>query len=98
AAVGVGHVAPEVRVADLAALEQLVGGRLGHVAGDSEADADVAGRALTRGRDRGVDADDLAGEVDQCATGVTRVDRRVGLERIADRALRATLLARLAAF
>ena len=57
---------------------------------DREAEADRAALALG-GRpartDGGVDADDVAVQVDQRATGVAGVDRRVGLDRGEDRAL-----------
>ena len=83
AGVRVGDLDAEVRVADLLALDELVGDGLRLVGRDREADADVAVGAL-RG-DRAVDADDLAVHVDQRATGVARVDRGVGLDRVADR-------------
>src|SRR6478736_1213380 len=82
AAVGDHRVAgadPEERVLGLAALDELVGDRLGLLDGDGEADADVAAlaaaRALAQRRDRAVDADELALGVDERATGVARVDR-----------------------
>ena len=56
--------------------------RLRVVDGDREADADAAGAATRSGRDRAVDADDLAGHVEQRAAGVALVDRRVGLDRV----------------
>ena len=46
---------------------------------DREADADVAAGGA---EDRGVDADQLAAQVDQRAAGVARVDRRVGLDEV----------------
>ena len=49
--------------------------------------ASAAGGALRRPADRGVDADDLAGHVDQRAAAVAGVDRRVGLDRRVDVAL-----------
>jgi hypothetical protein len=56
-----------------------VGDRARHVARDREADALVAARAR---EDRGVDADQLAAQVDERAAGVAGVDRRVGLDEV----------------
>jgi len=47
-----------------------------HVGRDREADADRAARAR---EDRGVDAGQPSGEVDQCAAGIARIDGGVGL-------------------
>ena len=49
------------------------------VAGDREPDALVA---AALGEDRGVDADQLGAAVNQCATGVAGVDRRIGLDEV----------------
>ena len=51
---------------------------------DREADADVA-VATAAGGDLGVDADHLAGRVDQRPAGVAGVDRGVGLDHVGDR-------------
>jgi hypothetical protein len=48
-----------------------------HVGGNGEADAL---RAAGAREDRGVDADQLAGHVDQRAAGIAGIDRRVGLD------------------
>ena len=78
----VGHgldVDAEPAAPRLAVLAQLVDDRLGQRRGDGEADADgAAGRRV----DRGVDADDLAGQVEHRAAGIAAVDRRVGLEEV----------------
>ena len=69
----------------LAVVDQLLDGAAGLVDRDREADADVAAlaaEAAADGGDGGVDADDLAVEVDQRAAGVARVDRGVGLDRV----------------
>src|SRR3954467_9564754 len=78
----------EVGVVDLAALHELLDDVVDGVRGDGEADADVA--RLTGGRGAGaldlrVDADDLAGAVEQRAAGVAGVDGRVGLDDVVDR-------------
>src|SRR2546430_5284942 len=70
----------------MSSLHELVGDLLRGVARDRESDADVA-RALASGRDRRVDADHPTRGVDQRATGVARVDRGVGLDRVLDRRL-----------
>ena len=44
-------------------------------------------RRAARAEDRRVDAHDLALEIEQRPSGITRVDRRVGLDRLADEAL-----------
>src|SRR3546814_15199444 len=54
----------------------------GQVRGDREAQADVAGHRAARVEAGGVDADQLAGEVDQRAAGVARIDRGVGLDEV----------------
>jgi hypothetical protein len=53
--------------------------RAGHVGRDREADALVPAGAR---QDRGVDADELAVEIDQRAAGVAGVDRGVGLDEV----------------
>ena len=55
-----------------------------HVDWDREADADVAAGARD---DRGVDADELAVQVDERAAGVAGIDRRVGLNEVLERLL-----------
>src|SRR5262249_2552597 len=70
-------------VLDAAALEQLLDDAVGGVAGDREADPDRAAAAAA-GLDLRVDADHLAVRVEQRAARVTRVDRRVGLDHVAD--------------
>src|SRR3546814_2077646 len=54
----------------------------GQVRGDREAQADVAGHRAARVEACGVEADQLAGEVDQRAAGVARIDRGVGLDEV----------------
>ncbi len=61
----------------MATLHQHVDYGLGFLGGDREADADIAAR---RRIDRGVDAHHIAGHVEHRATGVARIDRRVGLD------------------
>src|SRR5262249_4688226 len=58
---------------------QLADDGLGEVDGNRETNAD---RATAAAQDRGVDADDLAARVDERATAVARVDRRVGLDEV----------------
>ena len=57
---------------------QLVDHRLRRIDGDGEADV------LGLPGDRGVDADDVALEVEQRAAGVARVDRGVGLQEVGE--------------
>src|SRR3954453_21520748 len=79
---GVGQLHAEVGVGDLAPGDQLLGDALHDARRDREADAVVAaGVAL----DLRVDADDVAGRVEQRATRVAVVDRGVGLDRARDR-------------
>ena len=79
----------EVGVADLAGRAQLGDDALDRVGRDREADADVAGLAAGAARAGGldlrVDADHLAGGVEQRAAGVAGVDRGVGLDDVVDR-------------
>ena len=63
----------------LAEVQDLVDHRARHVGRHREADADVAAR---RPDDRGVDADQLAAQVDERAAGVAGVDRGVGLDEL----------------
>ena len=76
---------------------QLLDGAADLVDRDREADADVAALAAEApaadGRDRGVDPDDLAVEVDQRAAGVAGVDGGVGLDRVDVGAVARTALA-----
>src|SRR3954470_22188862 len=79
----------EEGVVDLAALQQLGDHVLDGVRRDGEADADVA-RLAAGGRGAGrldlrVDADHLAGAVEQRAAGVAGIDRGVGLDDVVDR-------------
>ena len=81
----------ENRVARVTSLLEFADDPLRLVDRDREPDADAArlrvGSALTliERRDRGVDADDVAGHVDERPTGVAWVDRRVGLDRVEHR-------------
>src|SRR5215211_3439177 len=50
-----------------------------HVNRHGEADPDVA---ASRGKDSGVDADELSAHVDQRAARIARIDRRIGLDEI----------------
>src|SRR5262249_13785508 len=59
--------------------DQLSHHGLHHVRRDREADADVAARAR---EDRRVDTDELAVQIDERATGVAGVDRRIGLDEV----------------
>src|SRR5690606_13660300 len=73
------------RVVGAAALDELLGDRLGLLDRDGEAQADGTGLAagLPAGAgDGGIDPDDLAVHVDQRPAGVARVDRGVGLDRV----------------
>ena len=60
-------------------LDQLVGDRLGKIAGNRKADAHVTAAAAENG---GVDTHHLAVQIDQRATGVTRIDRGIGLDEV----------------
>ncbi len=63
----------------------------GGVRGDGEAEPDEEGllrAGSRRGRDRSVDANHLAGAVEQRAAGVPGVERGVGLEHATDGAVR----------
>jgi hypothetical protein len=73
----------ECAVLDAAGGDQLAHHVIGQIRRDGEADA----RARARWRDdRGIDADQFATQVDQCAAGVARIDRRVGLDEVLDAA------------
>ena len=80
------EVDPDDRVHGLALGDQLLDCLLDLRRGDGEADPDapsLAGGPGSRcGGDRRVHADDLAGHVEQGATGVAGVDRRIGLDGI----------------
>ncbi len=85
-AIGLGAVGIEVGDADaeqaaldLTVLQDLAHDRLGDVHGNGEADADVAAAVA---EDRGIDADQLAPQVDERTTRVAGVDRGVGLDEI----------------
>src|SRR5690606_19726349 len=68
----VGDLHTEHAAAHFTVFDQLIHHRLRHVDRHGETDADVAARWRDDG---GVDADQVAVEVDQCTTGVTGVDR-----------------------
>jgi hypothetical protein len=76
----------EVRVLDAAGAQDLSDDILDRVRRHCESDADVAG-ADAAGLDLGVDTDDLASGVEQRASRVALVDRRVGLDDVVDREL-----------
>src|SRR5690606_22227754 len=57
----------------------------GAVGRDREPDADEPAALAARGGDGGVDADDLAGHVDQCTARVAGIDGRVGLDQARQR-------------
>ena len=69
----------ERAAAHLAELDQLLHHVLDHVRGNGEANAHVAAGLR---QDRGVDADQLAAQVDQRAARVARVDGRIGLDEV----------------
>src|SRR5690606_5579775 len=72
----------EPRPADDAVLDQVVG----HLARDLDRDGEAVARVEPGGgSDRGVDADDAPGQVDQRAARVAGVDRRVRLDECLDR-------------
>ena len=79
---------PRKRAGGRAVLDELLGDPLGGVGAGWRTrrrccrSATAPGRAGGDGGDRAVDADDLAGAVDQRAAGVAGVDRRVGLDRV----------------
>src|SRR5581483_2142151 len=50
-----------------------------HVGRNSKADADIAAAWTDDG---GIDADQFASQVDQCAAGIAGIDRRVGLDEV----------------
>ncbi len=62
--------------------DQLLDHVAGEVGGNGQAQADVAGHAALRVEAGGIDADQLALQVDQRATGVARIDRRIGLDEV----------------
>ena len=67
--------------------DQLVGNRDDQVGGDREAQADRSGLPVGGGRqglDRGVDADDGAGRVEEWAAGIAGVDGGVDLDGVGD--------------
>ena len=63
----------------LAVADELRHHRVREHGGHREADADVAAR---RADDRGVDADQLALQIDQRTARVPRIDRRIGLDEV----------------
>src|SRR5580658_9702207 len=73
------HADAELAALHRAELDQLVHDAVRHVHRDGEADADVAAAAR---QNRGVDADQLAAQIDQRAAGVARIDRGVGLDEV----------------
>ena len=78
------RVDPQVAAVDAAGLLEVGDDLLGGVDRHREADADAAVAAAAAGGDLRVDADDLAGRVDERAAGVAGVDRRVGLQHVVD--------------
>ena len=69
---------------DLAVTNQARHDAVDFIDGDRKADA---GRRARRAVDGGVDADQAAGGIQQRATGITGVDRGIGLDHAADGAL-----------
>src|ERR1700741_2641709 len=61
-------------------LQNLIHHMLGHVDGNGEADTLITARAS--GKNRGVDSDQLATNIQQCASGVPGIDGGVGLNEI----------------
>src|SRR5213075_2891733 len=72
----VGELYAEPGASHLAVRQQLVGDVLRQIHRNHEADA------LAAGIDRGVDADRLTANVAQRATGVSEIDRSVGLDEV----------------
>ena len=73
------HFDADPAACDAAALDDLLEHHLGGRHGDGEADPHRAARAR---ENRRVDADQVAGRIDQRAAGVARVDRSVGLDEV----------------
>lgn len=64
---------------DAAVVDNLAPDGLDHIDWNCKTDADVA----PAGReDRGIDADEFAAQVDQWSAGITRIDRRIGLDEV----------------
>ncbi|MNT39667.1 hypothetical protein D3C72_1759350 [compost metagenome] len=63
-------------------LDQLVDHAAGQVRWNRQAQADVAGHAALRVEAGGVDAHQLALQIDQRAAGIARVDRCIGLDEV----------------
>jgi len=73
------HADAEIAMLDLAVLDQLLGGGADDLRGNRKS---CAGERSAVGDDEGVDADQFAMRVDQCAAGVAGIDGRVGLDEI----------------
>ena len=69
---------PELSAVNVAVLYQLLRNVPGHVDRNSEANTNIACHA----NDGGIDADEFAAQADQRTTGVTWIDRSVGLDEI----------------
>ncbi len=74
----------EIGAAHATVADERDGDTLGGIRGDREADP------LRGENDRGVDADDRAVRVHQRATGVARVERRIGLNHVIQKPSRRT--------
>ena len=70
---------PELTPVNFAEPGELVGDLPNHVAGDGEADADVA---ASRTHDRGIDPDEMTVDVDQRSARVSGVYCRIGLDEV----------------
>ncbi|MNC14000.1 hypothetical protein D3C75_617650 [compost metagenome] len=64
---------------DLAKLHQLFGQGLRHIAWDSKADTDAATAWC---EDSGVNTNKFAVQIQQCAAGITTVNRGIGLDKV----------------
>jgi hypothetical protein len=71
------HLGPEPGPDDLAAIDAGFRHEPGHVGGDGKADAD---RAAGLRIDGGIDADELAVEIDQGAARIAGIDGSIGLD------------------
>src|SRR5215468_3876529 len=84
----------QIAAPDVAAFYQLFGDASSHVSRDREADADVA---AGRRDDLRVDPHEFARRVDQRASGIALIDRRVGLQKALEAAVAQTRRASLRA-
>ena len=73
------HDDTQLAASDLAIVNEVTHDGLRHIAGDGKTNTDIA---AVGSDDRRVDTDQFALHVDQCATGITGVDRGVGLNKI----------------